>query len=123
MTKFSHVPSQNLKETLISEDSTQNDNFDDSLFEDMYDPNNLANSKVLPAIANIFQDNKEPTPIKVDEKHSDRFLILMLYSLNCIINSMAQVTFVPIHEKVLFGYNCMRPHEAVSNKMIDFINW
>ena len=41
MTKVSHMPSLNLKETLISGASSHNDNFEDSLFEDLYDPNNL----------------------------------------------------------------------------------
>jgi hypothetical protein len=73
----------------------------------MYDPNHLGNVKDLPNMGNIFQDNKEPTPIKINEKHGDRFLILILFSFCLMINSMSQVTFVPIHRKVLFGYNCV----------------
>ena len=123
VTKFSHVPSACLRETLLSETTNGDGNFDNSLFDDMYDPNQLGDRNDLPNMANIFEQQNSPQPIQMEDKHGDRFLILILFSLCLLINAMAQVTFVPVHTKVLFAFNCMRAGEAVTDGQIDFINW
>ena len=123
---MSPAPSNaNLKESLIHSNGTSDDNnFEHSLFDDMYDPNQLGNSGELPNMKGVFsKDIKDAEPIKMEEKHSDRFLILTLFSFCMLINSASQVTFVPIHRKVLFGYNCVKSNEAVTDNEIDFINW